>query len=68
MTFSEKIIKMYENKILVTSKDNNHHHELNIDINGTGQTITTLPASHDSHVHKVVAWNVEPFEGHTHTI
>lgn len=56
-----------------TSYENDHWHKTMIDAEGNGVTIKTMPypgdeSKEDDHVHKIVNYEVQEENGHTHDI
>lgn len=53
-----------------TSTNENHWHKTEIDIDGNGKTIQTLPADHLDHQHVITNNIALPVieDGHTHTV
>ena len=59
-----------------TSFENGHWHKTMVDKDGNGQTIHVMPQNDDEegkkfdkdHVHKIVNWEVQSANGHTHEV
>lgn len=52
-----------------TKKDKTGHiHDVRVDADGNGKTISTKGGGDPDHMHKIFEWSVQPTNKHMHTI